>query len=117
MRTIYAYRNCNTCRKALKWLDEKGLEYEEKAIRETPPSTTELRTAVKYFSGDLRRLFNTSGTDYRDLGMKSRLSTLSEEEAITLLAENGNLVKRPFLIMDGKVLTGFKPEIWQNALL
>ena len=116
MRTIYAYKNCESCRKALKWLAENGIEHEVKAIRETPPTVEELTTAMKYFSGDLRRLFNTSGTDYRDLGIKNKLSSMSEEEAIAMLSKNGNLVKRPFLIGDGKVITGFKPEIWQNAL-
>jgi arsenate reductase len=117
MRTIYAYKNCDTCRKAIQWLEEHGVEHEVKAIRDTPPTVGELTTAMKYFSGDLRRLFNTSGTDYRDMGIKNKLSSMSENEAITLLSENGNLVKRPFLIDNGKVLTGFKTEIWQNALL
>lgn len=117
MHKIYAYKSCDSCRKALKWLDENGVPYEELQIRETPPSTDELRTAMKYFSGDLRRLFNTSGTDYRELGLKSKLSTMTEEEAIAMLAQNGNLVKRPFLIGKGKVQAGFKPEIWANALL
>ena len=117
MRTIYAYKNCDSCRKAIKWLEDNGVPHEVKAIRETPPSVEELTTAMKYFSGDLRRLFNSSGTDYRDLGIKAKLSSMSEEEAIDMLSKNGNLIKRPFLIGDGKVMTGFKPEIWQNALL
>ncbi len=117
MYRIYAYRNCDTCRKALKWMDENGIAYEELAIRETPPTAEELKTAMKSFSGDLRRLFNTSGTDYRDLGLKSKLSCMSEEEAIDMLSKNGNLVKRPFVINGAKVITGFKAEIWQNAML
>lgn len=116
MRTLYTYKNCDTCRKATAWLDENGIAYELKAIRETPPSVEELTFAMKYFSGDLRRLFNSSGTDYRDLKIKEQLSCMSELDAIKLLSENGNLVKRPFLIGEGKVLTGFKAEIWHNAL-
>lgn len=116
MHKIYVYRNCSTCRKALKWLDDHAIEYEEVAIRETPPTPEELNTAVKSFSGDLRRLFNTSGVDYREQKLKDRLSNISEEEAVSILAGNGNLVKRPFLISQGKVLTGFKPEVWTNAL-
>lgn len=117
MHTVYAYKNCDTCRKAIKWLHENGVEHTVKPIRETPPTAEELRTAVKSFSGDLRRLFNTSGTDYREMGIKERLSSLSEEDAIHLLSQNGNLIKRPFLIGPNKVLTGFKPEIWANNLL
>jgi arsenate reductase (glutaredoxin) len=117
MKRVYAYKNCSTCRKALSWLSENGIDYELLEIRETPPSEAELTTAMKYFSGDSRRLFNSSGTDYRDLGMKNRLSGMSETEVITLLATNGNLVKRPFLIGDGKVITGFKAEAWASALL
>lgn len=116
MRTLYAYKNCDTCRKATVWLNENGIAYELKAIRETPPSVAELTTAMKYFSGDLRRLFNSSGTDYRDLKIKEQLSSMSELDAIRMLSENGNLVKRPFLIGEGKVLTGFKAETWHNAL-
>jgi arsenate reductase (glutaredoxin) len=117
MHKIYAYKNCESCRKALKWMRENGLECEELAIRETPPTAQELKSALKSFSGDFRRLFNTSGTDYRELGLKGRMSTMTEDEAVALLAENGNLVKRPFLISNGKTLTGFKPEVWANALL
>ncbi len=116
MRTLYAYKNCDTCKKAITWLDENNIPYELKAIRETPPTLEELTFAMKYFSGDLRRLFNSSGTDYRDMKIKEQLSCMSEEDAVKLLSENGNLVKRPFLIGEGKVLTGFKAELWNNAL-
>jgi arsenate reductase len=116
MHKIYVYRNCETCRKALKWLNENEISYDERAIRETPPSIEELRSAMKGFSGDLRQLFNTSGADYRALGLKDKMSAMSEEEAITLLSENGNLVKRPFFITGTRTLTGFKPDVWKRAL-
>ena len=88
-----------------------------KAIRETPPDKEELDRALKQLGGDIRKLFNTSGMDYRALGMKEKLPSMSDDEAISLLSKNGNLVKRPFVIGNGVVLTGFKPEAWKDALL
>ena len=88
-----------------------------KAIRETPPTTAELKTALKLLGGDIRKLFNSSGMDYRALGMKDKLPAMSEDDAIELLSQNGNLVKRPFLIGNGVALVGFKPEIWRETLL
>jgi arsenate reductase (glutaredoxin) len=117
MRTIYIYQNCDSCRKAVKWLKENALEHETKAIRETPPTPDELRAALRSHGGDLRRLFNTSGNDYRELGLKDQLPTMTEDAAIALLASNGNLVKRPFLIADGKFLIGFKADAWEKELL
>jgi arsenate reductase len=116
MITAYVYRNCDTCRAALKWLDEHGIRHEVKAIREAPPSHAELEAALRMAGGDIRKLFNTSGMDYRALGMKDRLPAMSESEAIALLSENGNLVKRPFLVGKGIVLTGFQPEVWEKTL-
>ena len=116
MRTIYAYKNCDTCRKALKWLKENHIAHEVKAIRETPPTAAELQAALEASGGDLRVLFNTAGGDYRDLGLKDRLPTMDWDEAISLLSNNGNLVKRPFLIGEGGVLVGFKEAVWQKEL-
>jgi arsenate reductase len=116
MLTIYVYQNCSTCRNALKWLKQSKIAYEVKAIRESPPSPVELKTALQACGGDLRKLFNTSGVDYRELGLKDRLPSMSEEASLALLAENGNLVKRPFLIGDGKVLVGFNETVWGRIL-
>ena len=116
MLTIYCYQKCSTCRDALKWLDEKGIAHQVKAIRETPPSPAELGTTLKALGGDMKRIFNTSGMDYRALGMKDKLPGMSEAEAFELLSKNGNLVKRPFLIGEGKVLVGFKEAEWEKAL-
>ena len=116
MITVYAYKGCDTCRKALKWLLEKKIPHEVKAIRETPPTVAELEAAVAAFGGDLRPLFNTSGGDYRQLGLKDRLPGMSAEEAVALLPKNGNLVKRPFVVGLGGVRVGFKPEEWERAL-
>lgn len=116
MLTVYAYKNCDTCRKALKWLKEYEVPHQVKAIRDTPPSKEELKTAIASTGGDLRPLFNTSGGDYRELGLKDKLPTLSQDEAVTLLSQNGNLVKRPFAIGKEIVLIGFKEEAWKKSL-
>jgi len=115
MISVYAYNGCDTCRKALKWLQNQGVTHEVKAIRETPPTAQELLMAVEAFHGDLRRLFNTSGSDYRELGLKDRLPGMTTREAVELLSGNGNLVKRPFVIGDGVVLAGFKENEWQRS--
>lgn len=112
---IYTYTKCSTCRKATKWLNEQNIDFEEIPIRETPPSVNELQQVLDYV-GELKKLFNTSGMDYRSLGMKDKLLTLSSDEALELLASNGNLIKRPFLLADGKGTVGFKEEAW-DALL
>ena len=116
MLKIYTYKKCSTCRKATKWLEERGIEYEELPIRETPPPSGELRTMLKARGGELRRLFNTSSQDYRDAGLKDRLEGMGETEAFAVLHETGNLVKRPFLIGDGVAINGFREPEWAEAL-
>jgi arsenate reductase len=117
MLTAYCYQNCSTCRNALKWLGQHGVAHEVKPIRETPPTREELQAALDHFGGDLRRLFNTSGMDYRTLGLKDRLPAMSPDEAFDLLTQNGNLVKRPFVVGNGINLAGFKADEWEKALL
>lgn len=117
MHVLYAYKNCDTCRKAVKWLKEHQIAHETKAIRETPPTAAELETALAANGGDLRKLFNTSGGDYRELGLKDKLPSMTGPEAIALLTTNGNLVKRPFLIGKGTALTGFNDAAWKTELL
>jgi arsenate reductase len=117
MLRIYVYLKCSTCRDALKWLDDHGVAHEVKAIRETPPTPVELKSALKLLGGDIRKLFNSSGMDYRALGMKDKLPAMSEAEAIGLLAQNGMLVKRPFVLGKDIALVGFKPETWRKTLL
>lgn len=111
---IYTYKNCGTCKKALKWLDEKGIEYDNIPIRDTPPTVVELKAMLTAMDGNIRKLFNTSGQDYKALNMKEKLPTLSEQDALKLLAENGNLVKRPFVLAEGKATVGFKEEVWEE---
>ncbi|MGJ8644017.1 MAG: arsenate reductase family protein [Luteolibacter sp.] len=112
---IYTLKTCDSCRKATKWLKENGIDFTEIPIRDTPPSKAELTRALTA-TGDIKKLFNTSGQDYRSLNMKEKLPTLSQKEAIDLLASNGNLIKRPFLISDDTILVGFKADIWANSL-
>lgn len=112
---LYAYKNCDTCREAKKWLDARGIGYEEVPIREQPPSERELRRMLGYL-GDLRKLFNTSGRDYKELGLKERFPGMTEAEAIALLASNGNLVKRPFVIGKDFGMVGFRESEWESLL-
>lgn len=116
MLTVYAYQKCSTCRDALKWLGARGIAHEVKAIRETPPTTGELKIMLAAQGGDMRKLFNTSGVDYRELGLKDQLPAMIKAEAFALLAKNGNLVKRPFVVGDSKALVGFKEADWQAVL-
>ena len=117
MFTVYLYPKCSTCRDAIKWLDSHAVEYTAMPIRETPPSREELEAALQLMDGNIRRLFNTSGMDYRAQGLAERLPAMTDAEAITLLTGNGNLVKRPFVIGNGVALTGFKPDVWSKTLL
>lgn len=118
MLKVYAYKGCDTCRQAIKWLRARNLAHEEIAIREQPPSVEELRAVLASRGGMLRLLFNTSGQDYRSGGWREKLPTLSEDEALAALAANGNLVKRPVAIdVDGgTALNGFKEAEWAAAL-
>lgn len=118
MLKLYAYQGCSTCRDAVKWLKQHDIAFTEIAIRETPPSLPELRSALAARDGDVRRLFNTSGLDYRALGLKDKLPSMTREAALELLSKNGNLVKRPFAIdAKGTVsLVGFKETEWAAAL-
>ena len=111
---VYAYQNCGTCRKALKFLDANQVAYAVIPIREQPPSKTELRQMLKLYGGEIRKLFNTSGQDYRALNLKDRLPKLTPAEALDLLSRNGNLVKRPFVLFDNDGLVGFNEVEWQK---
>jgi Spx/MgsR family transcriptional regulator len=111
---VYEYEGCSTCRKALKFLDARGIDYEAVPIVETPPSKAELKTMLK-FAGELKRLFNTSGVLYREMGVGAKLKTLSEDEALVLLSKHGKLVKRPFVLLKSRGLLGFKEDEWEAA--
>ena len=111
---FYEYKNCSTCRKAQKWLEKKGVDFKAVPIRETPPTKTELKKMLKFMDGDLKKLFNTSGQDYRAMNMKEKLPKLTEAKAFELLTKNGNLVKRPFLIGSDLGTVGFKEDDWKK---
>jgi Spx/MgsR family transcriptional regulator len=117
---FYQYPKCSTCRKAAKFLNDNGVEYQSIDITLQPPSQDELAAMIASYDGEIRKLFNTSGIQYRELNMKEKLPGMSTEDAIKLLAGNGKLIKRPFLLkgdassMQGVV--GFKEPIWQEFL-
>jgi arsenate reductase (glutaredoxin) len=114
--TLYTLRQCSTCRAAVKWLEARGVVFTEKAIRETPPTIVELQAMLAAHGGEVRRLFNSSGLEYRALGMAKKLPAMKTEAAIALLAGNGSLVKRPFIIGRGVALVGFDEPAWAKAL-
>ena len=114
---VYAYSGCSTCRDAIKFLKEHKIDHEVLPIRETPPKEGEFRKMLKHVGGEVRKLFNTSGLDYKAEGLKDRLPRMSTEEALALLTSNGNLVKRPFVLGDEVGLVGFKPDQWTEKLL
>ncbi len=111
------YPPCTTCQKARKWLDDNGVAYEARHIKECNPSYEELKAWHQRSGLPLKKFFNTSGLQYRALGLKDRLPSMSEEEQLQLLASDGMLVKRPLVVTEDAVLTGFKAEAWEKALL
>ena len=111
------YPKCTTCKKAKKWLDEQGIEYIDRHIKEENPTVEELKKWHKISGLPLKRFFNTSGMLYRELGLKDRIPDMSEEEQYELLASDGMLVKRPLLVGENFVLTGFKEVQWEEAVV
>ena len=112
------YPPCSTCKKAKAWLDDHGLAYETRHIKEQNPTYEELKDWQEKSGLPLKRFFNTSGLLYKSLNLKDKLPTMTEEEQLRLLASDGMLVKRPFVVTDsGRVLTGFKEKEWEDALL
>ena len=116
MIKVYCYSKCSTCKKALKWLDEKGVGYEAHDLKEDHPDGKELKKLHKKSGLPLRKFFNTSGKLYREMELSKKLPDMSEEEMFELLASDGLLVKRPLLITKDKVLPGFKEEDWAEAV-
>lgn len=112
---VYEYPRCSTCRKALKLLDARKAGYEKADITATPPTSAELKAMAGYV-GDVRKLFNTSGLAYKEMKLSAKLPAMSESEALALLAKNGRLVKRPFLLGPGWGLVGFKEAEWRSKL-
>jgi len=110
------YPKCSTCKKALNWLDEHNVEFDQRHIVEDNPTVEELKLWHKMSDLPLRKFFNTSGMLYRDMGLKDKLPSMSENEMYELLATNGMLVKRPLLVLDDTVLVGFKESEWEAEI-
>lgn len=117
---VYEYSGCSTCKKALKFLKSHGAQFEQIPIVDSPPSKAELQSMLKILrsrGGDLKNLFNTSGLQYRELKIAERLKAgLTESEALDLLASNGKLIKRPFLLTAKSGAVGFNESEWENLL-
>lgn len=111
------YPKCSTCMKAKKWLEEKGMEYELRDIKENNPTAEELKVWWEKSGLPLRRFFNTSGNLYKEMKLKDRLPDMSETEQFSLLATDGMLVKRPVLVAGDTVLVGFKEKEWEEKLI
>ena len=113
---VLVYRKCSTCMKALKWLDEHNINYEERAIKEENPTYEELKKWYAKSGLPLKKFFNTGGMIYKEMGLKDKLKDMSEDEQLKLLATDGMLVKRPLVIGDDFVLTGFREKEWSEAM-
>ena len=110
------YPKCTTCQRAKKFLDERGVAYTDRHIKEDNPTAEELRAWWKASGLPLKKFFNTSGMLYKSLELKDKLPQMGEEEQLELLATDGMLVKRPILVGDGFVLVGFRPAEWERVL-
>lgn len=111
------YPPCSTCKKAKKWLDEHGISYTARHIKEANPTYAELKDWLERSGLPVKKFFNTSGLLYKSMALKDRLPAMTVEEQLRLLATDGMLVKRPLVVTDGKVLTGFRETEWEEALL
>ena len=110
------YSKCTTCQKAQKWLQAKGADFTVRPIKEDNPTAEELRLWQRTSGLPLKKFFNTSGLLYKELGLKDKLPTMSEDEQLALLATDGMLVKRPLLVGDSFVLAGFTEAEWESKL-
>lgn len=115
MLNVYMYKGCDSCRKALKFLDGKGLQYTAIPVREQPPSRDELWAMAEALDGNVQKMFNVSGGSYRSMNLKTKMRLLSQGQKIDLLARDGSLVKRPFVVGDGIHLVGFNEAAWEVA--
>ncbi len=116
MKQFLCYDRCSTCKKAEKWLDAHDIAYEKRPIKEQNPSAKELKQWIQQSGLPTKKFFNTSGMLYRELELKDKLPTMSEDEMIALLATDGMLVKRPLLVTDDGVLVGFKEAEWSEKV-
>lgn len=110
------YPKCTTCQKAKKWLDDNNIQYESRHIKEENPTYDELKSWYEKSGLPLKKFFNTSGLLYKSMNLKDKLPEMSEEEQLNLLATDGMLVKRPIIVSDNVILTGFKEKEWEEKL-
>lgn len=110
------YSKCTTCQKAKKWLDDNKIEYTDRHIKEDNPTYDELKAWYEKSGLPLKRFFNTSGMLYKSMSLKDKLPTMTEEEQLRLLATDGMLVKRPIIVSDNIILTGFREKEWEEKL-
>lgn len=108
------YPKCSTCQKAKKWLQENNIDFEDRNIVEQNPTAQELQKWINQSNKEIKSWFNTSGIKYRELNLKEKLSTMSDEEKIKLLASDGMLIKRPILVKEDKIFIGFKIDEWKK---
>lgn len=113
---VYLYRKCSTCQQAIRFLEQRGVNIEIKEIDKEPPSIEDLRKMLKFQKGNIKKLLNTSGLLYRELGLANKVGEMKEEDLFSLLNKHGMLVKRPFLLGDDFGLVGFKEVEWSHAL-
>lgn len=114
MTLLIHYPKCTTCIKAKKFLQNNNIEFEERHIVDNNPTKEELTSWIKESNLEIKKFFNTSGKLYKELGLKDKLKSMTDEEKIELLSTNGMLVKRPILIKNSKVLVGFKEDEYSN---
>lgn len=114
---VLVYRKCSTCQKALKWLEEHQVDFTERPIVDENPTYEELKVWYEKSGLPLKKFFNTSGLLYKDMGLKDKLSDMTEDEQLELLSANGMLVKRPLVVGDDFVLTGFREKEWEEKMI
>ena len=110
------YPKCSTCQKAKKWLQEQGVSFTSRHLKEQNPTKEELKEWHQKSGLDIKRFFNTSGMIYREMKLKDRLPAMSLEEKYSLLSTDGMLVKRPILVTEQGIAAGFRPEEWEKLL-
>jgi arsenate reductase len=113
---LICYPKCGTCRKAQKWLEDNGIGYDYRDIKTDNPSAEELAGWIRSSGLPARKFFNTSGMIYRDMQLKDKLPSMTEDEMVSLLATDGMLVKRPIAVLPDRILVGFKEPEWESAL-
>ena len=113
---LICYPKCGTCRKAQKWLEANGIGYDYRDIKTDNPSAEELAGWIRSSGLPARKFFNTSGMLYRDMQLKDKLPSMTEDEMVSLLATDGMLVKRPIAVLPDRILVGFKEPEWESAL-